>query len=48
MTLRTIAFLFRHRRACKRRLVDQQRESFEVRDYSKRRAAALKHTRAPA
>jgi hypothetical protein len=42
MTLRTIAFLFRHRRACKQRLVDRQRESFETRDFAKRRAAALK------
>jgi hypothetical protein len=48
MTLRTALFLFRHRRACKRlqRLVDQQRESFEVRDFAKRRAAALKGRRA--
>jgi hypothetical protein len=46
--IREWLFLYRHKRACKRlqRIVEAQRQAFETRDYTKRRAAALKATRA--
>jgi hypothetical protein len=56
MTIRSILFLFKHKRQCKetRRLeacrelardVERRKASFAVQDYAKRRAAALKATR---
>lgn len=42
--IRNWLFLFRHMRACRKlqRLTEERRNSFETRDYVKRRAAALK------
>jgi hypothetical protein len=48
MTLRSFFFMRRHRKACRelQRLVEQRRQSFAIEQYRRRRAAALKHTRA--
>lgn len=44
MTLRTVLFLYRHKKACRQlqRLTEQRRQSFETEQYRRRRAAALK------
>jgi hypothetical protein len=50
MTLRTILFLHRHKKACRKlqRIVEANRQSFATQDYAKRRKSALKATRARA
>ena len=50
MTLRNILFMVRHKRACRQlqRMVDRNRSSFEIQDFTRRREAALKSKRVPA
>jgi hypothetical protein len=44
MSLRSLLFLYRHKKACRRlkRLVEDSRNSYETRRFRERRAAALK------
>jgi hypothetical protein len=47
MTLRSIIFIWKHKRACRKlqRDVERRKQSFECEQYRRRRAAALKHSR---
>jgi len=44
MTLRSLIFMHRHLKACRRlqKLVEENKRSFETEQYRRRRAAALK------
>lgn len=44
ISLRNLAFLIRHKKACRKlqKIVERERQSFRCQDYRRRREAALK------